>query len=361
MSDEEIKRSMGGTIEPPSVGGSEYTPTPDPTPLNENEGLRAKLRLYDEEELLMIRRPSLFAFMPAYLVGLCVLVIHLFFGWAEAPDDASLVESIFYFLVDISGWAGGAGFAFVMLFFTWLNRMVNHPASGGWMTTVLLLSSLTPFLLHADEVIRLFSDSTFEIPIEWNFTLFGIFWTVVIWAITFWYQKSFLYAVTSDRIIHHQSFIYERDGLTFLHENIRAVMKRRSPIGALFGYATVYCNIGDQSHVASETVGGGVAVTPPTDANATSGGVLKWIGRMFFLVTYQRTVKTERFTPDISFYGIRQWQESYDLMLKMMDANSAVTKAEEQLEVQKQMVELLSKAQDEGSEDLPEMDELLDF
>ena len=361
MSDEEIKRSMGGTIEPPSVGGSEFTPTPEPTPLNENEGLRAKLRLYEEEELLMIRRPSLFAFMPAYVVGLCVLVIHLFFGWAEAPDDASLVESIFYFLVDISGWAGGAGFAFVMLFFTWLNRMVNHPASGGWMTTVLLLSSLTPFLLHADEVIRLFSDSTFEIPIEWNFTLFGIFWTAVIWAITFWYQKSFLYAVTSDRIIHHQSFIYERDGLTFLHENIRAVMKRRSPIGALFGYATVYCNIGDQSHVASETVGGGVAVTPPTDANATSGGVFKWIGRMFFLVTYQRTVKTERFTPDISFYGIRQWQESYDLMLKMMDANSAVTKAEEQLEVQKQMVELLSKAQDEGSEDLPEMDELLDF
>ncbi len=82
MSDEEIKRSMGSTIEPPSVGSSDFTPTPDPIPLNENEGLRAKLRLYDEEELLMIRRPSLFAFMPAYLVGLCVLGIHLFFGWA---------------------------------------------------------------------------------------------------------------------------------------------------------------------------------------------------------------------------------------------------------------------------------------
>jgi hypothetical protein len=49
-------------------------------------------------------------------------------------------------------------------------------------------------------------------------------------------------------------------------------------------------------------------------------------------------------------------------MLKMMDDNSAVTKAEEQLEVQKQMVELLSKAQEDGSdEDLPGMDELLDF
>ena len=139
-------------------------------------------------------------------------------------------------------------------------------------------------------------------------------------------------------------------------------MKRRSPIGALFGYATVYCNIGDQSHIASETVGGGVAVTTPNDATSTSGGALKWIGRLFFLVTYQRTVKTERFTPDISFYGIRQWQETYDLMLKMMDANSAVTKAEEQLEVQKQMVELLSQAQsDESDEELPEMDDLLDF
>jgi len=363
MSDEEMKRSMGSTIEPPSVGSTEFTPTPEPTPLNENEKLRATLRLYDEEELLMTRRPSLFAFMPAYFVGLCVLGIHLFFGWAEAPDDATLVESIFYFLVNMSGWAGGAGFAFVMLFFTWLNRMVNHPASGKWMTTVLLLSSLTPFLLQIDGVIRLFSDSTFEMPIEWNFTLFGIFWTVVIWGITFWYQKSFLYAVTTDRIIHHQSFVYERDGLTFLHENIRAVMKRRSPIGALFGYATVYCNIGDQSHVATETIGGAVAITtPPTETTTTSGGILKWIGRIFFLVTYQRTVKVDRFTPDISFYGIRHWQETYDLMLKMMDANSAVTKAEEQLVVQKQMVELLSKDQADGSaDDLPEMDELEDF
>ena len=362
MSDEELKRSTASSIEPVGIGNTGFTPTPEPTPLNEDEKLRAKLRLYDEEELLMIRRPSLFAFMPAYLVGLCVLGIHLFFGWAEAPDDASLIETIFYFLVDLSGWAGGAGFAFVMLFFTWLNRLINHPASGGWMTTVLLLSSLTPFLLHIDDVIRLFSDSEFEMPLDWNFTFFGIFWTAIIWGVTFWYQKSFLYAVTTDRVIHHQSFIYERDGLTFLHENIRAVMKRRSPIGALFGYATVYSNIGDQSHVSTETVGGGVAVTTPADAATTSGGLLKWIGRIFFLVTYQRTVKTERFTPDISFYGIRQWQECYDLMLKMMDDNSAVTKAEEQLEVQKQMVELLSKAQEDGSdEDLPEMDELLDF
>ena len=49
-------------------------------------------------------------------------------------------------------------------------------------------------------------------------------------------------------------------------------------------------------------------------------------------------------------------------MLKMMDANSAVTKAEQQLEVQKQMVELLSQGKDDDSaEDLPDVDDLLDF
>ena len=366
MTDEELKRSVGSPIEPVSIGGTEFTPTPEPTPLNEDEALRSKLRLYDEEELLMIRRPSLFAFMPLYFIGIFILAAHLFFGRDWSPEDPAWYEWIFFKLIDWSGAFGGTGFAFIMLFFTWLNRLLNHPASGRWVTTYLLVVSLTPILINIDYILANlpFGWGTEEefFGFDYNMTIAGIVYSVVFLAITFWYQKSFLYAVTTDRIIHHQSFIYERDGLTFLHENIRAVMKRRSPLGALFGYATVYCNIGDQSHVSAETVGGGVAVTTPTDSTTTSGGILKWIGRLFFLVTYQRTVKTERFTPDISFYGIREWQETYDLMLKMMDANSAVTKAEEQLEVQKQMVELLSKAQDDGAdEDLPEMDELLDF
>ena len=363
MSEEELKRSMGSSIEPASVGNdSEFTPTPEPADPNANEKLRKMLRVADDEEILMIRRPSLFAFMPAYFVGLCVLGIHLFFGWAEAPEDASFVEGVFYFLVDLSGWAGGAGFAFVMLFFTWLNRLINHPASGRWMTTVLLLSSLTPFLIHSDWFINRFTEGEFSYPgfLDWNFTMYGLIWTAVIWGVTFWYQKSFVYAVTNERIIHHQDFIYERDGLRILHEDIIAVHKGRSPIGALFGYATVYCNIGDQSHVATETVGGAVGIASPESGAKT--GFRKWFGRFFFLATYQRTVKVERFTPDISFYGIRQWEDAYDLVNKMHRENSAVSKAEEQIAVQKQMVELLSQQQsDESEEELPEMDDLLDF
>ncbi|MBT4059070.1 MAG: PH domain-containing protein [Euryarchaeota archaeon] len=317
-----------------------------------DEKLRKKLALREGEEILLVRRPSVFAFMPAYFVGLCVLLIHLFFGWAKAPQDAEWYVDAFYLFVEVSGWGGGAGFAFVMLFFTWLNRLINHPASGKWMTGILLLASLTPFLLHIDDVMRLVSDSTFEMPIEWDFTLFGIFWTAIIWGITFWYQRSFLYVVTDDRVIHHQSFIYERDGLEFLHEKIVAVMKRRTPIGAMFGYATVYCNIGDQSHIATETVGGSIGVSPDT---SQTKGLSKWLGRFFFMMTYQRTIKSDRFTPDISFYGITKWEEAKELIARLMDENSAVTKAEEQLQVQKQMVELMSQAQGvPSSSDIPE-------
>ncbi len=324
---------------------------------NESSGegyskLRKKLALRDDEEILLVRRPSIFAFMPSYFIGLCVLVIHLFFGWAESPQDAEWYVEAFFLFVKVSGWGGGAGFAFVMLFFTWLNRLINHPASGRWMTSILLLSSFTPFLLHIDDVMRKFSDSTFEMPISWNFTFFGIFWTVIIWGITWWYQRSFLYVVTDDRVIHHQSFIYERDGLEFLHEKIVAVMKRRTPIGAMFGYATVYCNIGDQSHIATETVGGSIGISPDT---SQTKGISKWIGRLFFMITYQRTIKVDRFTPDISFYGITKWEEAKELIARLMDENSAVTKAEEQLQVQKQMVELMSKAQGVmPGDDIPE-------
>ena len=364
MSEEELKRSMGASIEPASVGSeSEFTPTPEPADPNDNQKLRNSLGVKDvDEEILMIRRPSLFAFMPAYFVGLCVLGLHLFFGWANAPDETKWYEDILWFFVWLAGpdALGGAGFALVMLFFTWLNRLINHPASGRWMTTVLLLSALTPFLIHIDEFVRAVSESTWDMDISWNYTLFGILWTAVIWGITFWYQKSFLYAVTNQRIIHHQKFIYERDGLRILHEDIIAVHKSRSPIGAIFGYATVYCNIGDQSHVATETVGGAVGIASPESGDKS--GFRKWFGRFFFLATYQRTVKVERFTPDISFYGIRHWEEAYDLVNKMHRENSAVSKAEEQIAVQKQMVELLSQKQpEESEEELPEMDDLLDF
>ena len=228
MTDEEVAEPAPADTEPEQTPVEEPT-VEDPVDINDDAKLRKKLRVEGDEEILLIRRPSLFAFMPAYFVGLMVLFIHLFFDWAESPDDAEWYEDLFYFLVGASKWAGGAGFAFVMLFFTWLNRLINHPASGKWVTTYLLLVSLTPLLIQFDEFLYKVTDLWMEepvgdfIPFDYNITVFGIFWTALMWALIFWYQKSFLYAVTTERIIHTQDFIYERYGHRILHEDIIAV------------------------------------------------------------------------------------------------------------------------------------------
>ncbi|MEE3083492.1 MAG: hypothetical protein VX320_05355 [Candidatus Thermoplasmatota archaeon] len=361
MTEEEVTESAPAETQPESTPVEEPK-VEKPVDINDDAKLRKKLRVEGDEEILLIRRPSLFAFMPIYFVGLLVLLIHLFFDWAEAPDDAEWYEDLFYFLVGASKWAGGAGFAFVMLFFTWLNRLINHPASGKWVTTYLLLVSLTPLFIQFDEFLYKITDLWMEepvgdfIPFDYNITMFGIVWTGLMWAITFWYQKSFLYAVTTERIIHTQDFIYERDGLRLLHEDIIAVHKQRSPIGALFGYATIYTNIGDQSHVATESVGVSVGV-PGTDNK--SGGVFGFIRKLFVIITYQRTVKTERFTPDISFYGIRRWEEAYDLINKLQRENSDVAKADAQLDALQNIQEMLANKPDSGDSELDDLDEML--
>lgn len=314
------------------------------------ENLRAKLRVSGDEEILLTRRPSMFAFMAIYIVGLFMLLIHLFFDWAQTPDDAEWYVWLFYMFIEVSGWGGGTGFAFVMLIFTWINRMINHPASGSWVTTYLLIVSITPLVLNLDSLLAWIGATEKEFfPFDYNLSVAGIFWTVLMWGITLWYQKSFFYAVTSERIIHVQNFIYERDGHRILHEDIIAVHKLRSPIGALFGYATLYCNIGDQSHLSSETTGISVGL-PPSSGESDSKGPIGFLRKLFFIFTYQRTVMKERYTPEIAFYGIRQWEEAYDLINNLQRENSAVSKADAQLEALEGIQQMLSDSAGTSSE-----------
>ena len=72
--------------------------------------------------------------------------------------------------------------------------------------------------------------------------------------LTFLYQKSSLYAVTSERIIHYQWFLYERDAHRVLHEDIVKVHTKRTP-GAVFGY-NIYVTL-ETNHLSTESVEGG--------------------------------------------------------------------------------------------------------
>ena len=346
MSDDQSLPSMMPSMAPADQNDTDS----EPVVQNESNLLSSKLNMelqtLDGEEILLTRRCSPFAFLPLYSIGLFILAVHLFFDWASAPEDATFVESIFYFLVEVSVWQNGFGFAFVMLFFTWLNRVFNHPASGRWVTSYLLLVSITPLLINLDSFLEFVGITEKELfPFGYDLTIAGIFWTTLFMLITFWYQRSFLYAVTTERVIHHQKFIWERDGHRILHEDIVAVAKRRSPLGALFGYCTIYCNIGDGSHLSSETVGGAVAIPASrssNDSESKSGGIIGLIRSMLFIFTYQRTIKIERYTPDVALYGIGKWQEAFDLINKLHHENSTATKQDQQLEVLMEMKDMLS-------------------
>ena len=360
MSDEQILPSMTPAMAPADGDQSNSESTPDNGGDTLNSKLNMELQTLPNEKILLTRRCSPFAFLPLYFVGVFIFVIHWFFDSANAPDDAAWYETLFYFLIEVSTWQNGFGFAFVMLFFTWINRVVNHPASGRWVTSYLLMVSFTPLIINLDSFLKLVGATEEEFfPFDYNLTIAGIFWTTLFMLITFWYQRSFLYAVTTERVIHHQKFIWERDGHRILHEDIVAVAKRRSPLGALFGYCTIYCNIGDGSHLGSETVGGAVAIpaSKSSDSESRGGGIIGLIRSLLFIFTYQRTIKVERYTPDVALYGVSKWQEAFELINKLHHENSTATKQDQQLEVLLEMKEMLSKNPQATSED--EIDDLL--
>ena len=214
MTEEETIPSMMPSMAPVEEEEETNIMTPEEIAAKTQARLQKTLRIGETEEILLTRRCSIFAFMPMYVIGALILGIHLFFDWASAPEDATWYESVFYFLVDASGWLNGLGFAFVMLFFTWIGCVINHPASGRWVTLYLVIVSITPLVINFDTLLS-------NLPLAWgpsknsfvgyDIATAGIVYSAIFMLLAFLYQKSFLYAVTSERIIHYQWFLYERD------------------------------------------------------------------------------------------------------------------------------------------------------
>ena len=116
--------------------------------------LRKKLRVTENEDILLTRKPSFFAFMSVYLTCVLVTVFHLMFGWADTIDteESNWLVKGMVFLLEI-GTVGNIGFVLFMLTYTWLNRLLNTGASGKWVTTYLLIVSLTPIIISVEDII----------------------------------------------------------------------------------------------------------------------------------------------------------------------------------------------------------------
>lgn len=320
MSDEEL----------PPESTEESNPEPEndaPTKaISTSDSLREKFRLTGEEEILKDVKPSIFAFVPMYLVSLIILGAHFLFAidWNASSDDNFLVKTMI-FLIELSD-VGEIGFVLVMLGVAWFNRMMNGTTSGKWTTLFLLAVALTPPLLRLDDLIAWFmdKDSGF-IPLDnFSYTLFGIFWASLFTLFTVFYQRSFHYAITNHRVIFTQHLIIPGDGRRILFDNINEIRTQRTMLGAMFGYNTIICDTGSQLGIGEDSmsVSVGAAGGGGSDASVDGQVTKSLFKKMFAFLTYQRTRKIDLPDPRFSFFCITNWKSIEELLNEMHQRHS---------------------------------------
>jgi hypothetical protein len=320
MSDEELQPVEEETIEEVPVEEA-----PEEPQSSTKDSLRDKFRLTADEEILQDIKPSLFAFIPMYLLSLIILGAHMLFAidWNASSDDNILVTSMI-FLLELSDF-GEIGFVLVMVGVAWFNRMLNGVTSGKWTTSFLLIVALVPPLLRLDDFIAwiMNKDSGF-IPLDdFSYFFFGIFWSVLFTILTIFYQRSFHYAITNHRVIFTQHLIIPGDGRRILFDNINEIRTQRTFMGAMVGYNTIICDTGSQLGTGEDSMAVSAGVAGGSDSGSIESQVTKSLfKRMFAFLTYQRTRKIDLPDPRYSFFCITNWKSIENLLNEMHQRHS---------------------------------------
>ena len=320
MSDEELPPVEEETIEEAPVEKA-----PKAAKSSSKDSLRDKFRLTADEEILQDIKPSLFAFIPMYLLSLIILGAHMLFAidWNASSDDNILVTSMI-FLLELSDF-GEIGFVLVMVGVAWFNRMLNGVTSGKWTTSFLLIVALVPPLLRLDDFIAwiMNKDSGF-IPLDdFSYFFFGIFWSVLFTILTIFYQRSFHYAITNHRVIFTQHLIIPGDGRRILFDNINEIRTQRTFMGAMVGYNTIICDTGSQLGIGEDSMAVSAGVAGGSDSGSIESQVTKSLfKRMFAFLTYQRTRKIDLPDPRYSFFCITNWKSIENLLNEMHQRHS---------------------------------------
>ena len=298
------------------------------------ESLANKFRLIAGEEIHMTKKPSIFAFIGMYGLGILVLGLHFMFGRADSlGEDSEGIMALIYAFIDLTT-SDTMSFSFilVMLFVTWMNRLLNTSTSGKWVTIWLLLVSFTPLIIQIDDFIFFVTDLFGEgkgdfIGIDYNFYLFGIVYTGLFFALTLYYQNSFHYAITSDAVIFEHSFLLSRSHRRILFDRISEVIVERTPVGTVFGYATVSILTDSGVGIVDESMGAAGAVNMPGTAESSDDTIgdqaKKSLLHSFVgILTYQRTIRTVRPDPKHCFYSVRNWDKCKMLLNEMHKKHS---------------------------------------
>lgn len=292
-----------------------------------------KYRLIAGEEILENgeARPSTLAFLGMYILGALVFGVHLLFNNGLNPaDDASFMLKLTAKLIELTdSETVPIGFVMVMLFLTWANRMLNVSTSGRWVTFALLLTTFLPVLITIDDLISMIAgifgadDGAYDvIPFGYNYLWAGLAFLLAFWGLTYKYQRSFSYAVTTNAVIFQHEFLLSRAHRRILFDRISEVMVERTPVGTMLGFATVTIMTDSGVGLVEESVGvsagSAPAVAKGTGDESATEMVRKGVWRSLFAVlSYQRTTRRVDPDPKHCFYKIRKW-ENIKMMLNEM-------------------------------------------
>lgn len=294
---------------------------------------RKKYRLISGEDILENGevRPSTLAFLGMYILGAIVFGVHYLFAFGLNPsDDAHFLLKLTATLIDITNWeALPIGFVMVMLFLTWANRMLNISTSGKWVTIALMLITFLPVLISLDDLVGSIAGLLGQdkeaydlIPFGYDYLIAGLVFTILFWAATFKYQRSFSYAVTTNAIIFQHAFLLSRSHRRILFDRISEVMVERSPMGTVLGFATVTIMTDSGVGLVEESVSVSAGTAPQASGGNGGDGTVATVRRgflksFFAFLTYQRTTRRVDHDPRHCFYKIRKW-ENIKLMLNEM-------------------------------------------
>ena len=262
------------------------------------------------------------------MLGLLVLAIHLVFEFEPGKGNESFFVGL---LATIFFSSGAAGLTGVMLFITWMNRLMNVSTSGRWVTFGLLIVSLAPTLVLLDDLIAmtgLLNDSNTGYLPNYNFIIFGGGFVAAYMALVYYYQRSFHYAITSDAIIFEQQLF----AFTLPSPNSFRIASQKLSLldlqpAPLLGFATVSVLTDSGVGIVEES---NVPVVkhsiPGTSENENDSKVEKagkgLIRTFIGIMTYQRTIRTVRPDPKHCMYNIRKWEKAKGLLNEMHKKNS---------------------------------------
>ena len=309
------------------------------------EDMKSRFKLIDGEEVLLTKQPSGVGFLNMYVLGLLVFGVHIIFWKPDmlVNEDSGGIAKAIVWLMELGGSALPFGFVLVMATITWFNRMLNTSTSGKWVTVWLLVATLLPVLIQIDGLIALirdlFSDSDVErfLGFDYNFLIAGIMLTVTFWALFFYYQRSFDYAITSNAVIFKHAFLLSRAHRRILFDRISEVQVERTPVGTMTGYATLTILTDSGIGIVEESVGGSVGISPNVSSNENDGNVEKagksLIRSFFALMFYQRTIRTVRPDPKHCFFKIRGWEDTKTMLNEMHKKHSQSTKLDNLAEI----------------------------